>query len=263
MNVDDLTINGLGFSPDRPLRKRKFDLGSCIQELIDHGVIELGKGQTQVKDLFIKRGKGLYVVQFFEGPYFRRPLSQCKQGAKESIIDDPLFQPLKNIGVDEAGIRRLFKECSRGVLQRWIKITDVAMHEHPRGFPGFKASPAAFFVDAVQNNRLPPDWIYEHEREARRRRWDEDHQATPKDDTALREQYERAKTIALELFLQSEEGSQQFKRMYPIFLDFYKVVNQHGAESAARKATHDKIEKEHLAKLGVVETIREIRFVGL
>ena len=138
MNVDDLTINGLGLSPDRPLKKRKFDLGLCIQELIDHGVIELGKGQSHVKDLFIKRGKGLYVVQFFEGPYFRRPLSQRKQGAKESIIDDPLFQPLKNIGVDEAGIRRLFKECSRGVLQRWIKITDVAMHEHPRGFQGSK-----------------------------------------------------------------------------------------------------------------------------
>ena len=59
-------------------------------------------------------------------------------------------------------------------------------------------------------------------------------------------QYERAKTIALERFLQSEEGSQHFQRMYPIFLDFYKVVEQHGAESVARKATHDKIEKEHL-----------------
>ena len=33
LNVDDLTINGLGFSADRPLKKRKFDLLNCIREL--------------------------------------------------------------------------------------------------------------------------------------------------------------------------------------------------------------------------------------
>ena len=60
MNVDDLTINGLGFSADRPLKKRKFDLTACIHELLSHGIVELGRGQTDPKDLFLKRGKGLH-----------------------------------------------------------------------------------------------------------------------------------------------------------------------------------------------------------
>jgi len=28
------------------------------------------------------------------------------------------------------------------------------------GFPSFKVSPAAFFIDGVQNERTPPDWMY-------------------------------------------------------------------------------------------------------
>ena len=247
MNVDDLTIHGLGLSADRPLKKRKYDLTACIQELLDHGVIELGKGQTDPKELFLKRGKGVYVVQFFEGAYFRRPLSPRTQDAKESLTDDPLYQPLKAIGVDEAGIRRLFQECSRGLLQRWINVTDVAMHEKPRGFPGFKASPAAFFVDAVQNNRLPPDWIYEHEREAKRQQWEADRRHRIADEASAREQYETAKAAALQTYLQSSEGQAHFQRLYPAFHDFYRIVDPHQAETSARKATTDKIEREHLA----------------
>ena len=64
LNVDDLTINGLGFSADRPLKKRKYDLTPCIRELLDHQIIELGRGQTDPQDLFLKRSKGCYVVQF-------------------------------------------------------------------------------------------------------------------------------------------------------------------------------------------------------
>jgi hypothetical protein len=31
LNVDDLTIHGMGFSADRTLKKRKFDLTACIR----------------------------------------------------------------------------------------------------------------------------------------------------------------------------------------------------------------------------------------
>src|SRR5208283_1710304 len=73
MNVDDLTINGLGFSGVRSLAKRKFDLLNCIRELLEHGVLTLGRGQTDPRELFMKRGKGSYVVVFYEGEYFRPP----------------------------------------------------------------------------------------------------------------------------------------------------------------------------------------------
>ena len=96
MNVDDLTINGLGFSADRPLKKRKYDLTGCIRELLDHRIIELGRGQTEPKDLFMKRAKGLYVVQFFEGEYFRQPAGRTHRCTLQKITDDPLYQPLQD-----------------------------------------------------------------------------------------------------------------------------------------------------------------------
>jgi hypothetical protein len=151
LNVDDLTLHGMGYSADRPLKKRKFDLTSCIRELLKLEIIELGRGHACAKDLFMRRSTGVYVVQFFEGRYFRRPLADRIQSQKQSTDDDPLYEPLRKIGVDEAGIRRVFQSCSRGLIQRWVKITDAAMHEQPRGFPGFRSSPAAFFIDGVQS----------------------------------------------------------------------------------------------------------------
>jgi len=85
----------LNNSADRPLKKRKFDLTTCIRELLHHGIVELGKGQTDPKHLFLKRGKGVYVVQFFEGDYFRRPLAERTTTQLRAIASDPLYQPLR------------------------------------------------------------------------------------------------------------------------------------------------------------------------
>ena len=49
---------------------------------------------------------------------------------------------------------------SRGLIQRWVRITDAAMHEKPRGFGGFRVSPAAFLIDGIEHRRMPPDWMY-------------------------------------------------------------------------------------------------------
>jgi hypothetical protein len=245
MNVDDLTINGLGFSADRPLKKRKFDLTACIRELRDHGIVELGRGHSDPKDLFLKRGKGLYVVQFFEGPYFRRPLAERTTAKQRAIADDALYQPLKIIGVDDAGIRRLFKQCSRGLIQRWIRVTDAAMHEQPRGFPGFKASPAAFLMDAIQNGRMPPDWIYVHEKEYERARWDQERRTQASQESALREQYAAERRAALATFIAGPEGQRHFTTYEATFLDFYRVVEPDRYRDAARDAATGKIEREH------------------
>src|SRR5436309_2539935 len=153
MNVDDLTINGLGFSAERPLKKRKYDLTQCIRELLDYGIIELGSGQTDPHDLFLKRSKGCYVVVFYEGEYFRQARSERVLRQQNAITADPLYEPLKKIGVDDAAIKRIFKQRTRAMIQKWVRITDAAMHEKPVGFPGFRKSPAAFFIDAVENER--------------------------------------------------------------------------------------------------------------
>ena len=245
LNVDDLTINGLGFSADRPLNKRKFDLTNCIRELLDHGVIELGRGQTEPQHLFLKRGKGLYVVQFFEGPYFRQPHSERTRSQKQKISDDSLFEPLQTIGVDEAGIRRIFERFSRDLIQRWIRITDAAMHEHPQGFPGFKVSPAAFLIDGIQHNRLPPDWIYAHEKEQQRKQWESTRAAIAADEEMLRQQYQAEYSTALQAYLATSEGRTHFEAYHPTFLMFYRTVEPDRFEVAARDAAINKIEREH------------------
>lgn len=245
LNVDDLTIHGLGFSADRPLKKRKFDLTNCVRELLGKGIVELGRGMSDPKDLFLKRGKGLYVVQFFEGPYFRKPLAERTQMQVQAIADDPLYQPLKTIGVDEAGIRRIFQQCSRGLIQRWIRVTDAAMHEQPRGFPGFKTSPAAFLVDALHNERMPPDWIYSHEKEQKRRQWDEERRQLVQSENEYRTRYQAERTAALATYLSSSEGKSHYHSYQPAFLDFYRTVEPDRFRQAAHEAAAGKIEREH------------------
>lgn len=244
MNVDDLTIHGLGFSADRPLKKRKFDLTNCIRELLRHKIIELGRGQNEPGDLFMKRGKGLYVVQFFEGEYFRPPVAERSVAQKQAIADDPLYQPLRDIGVDDAGIRRLFKQHARGLIQKWIRVTDAAMHEQPRGFPGFKTSAAAFLMDAIQNNRMPPDWIYAHDKQRERERWEQERSAFAADEETLRTRYQHERVTALQAFLATPEGRERFAAVHSIFLESYRNVEPHFRD-VAREAAIGKVEREH------------------
>jgi hypothetical protein len=241
LNVDDLTVNGLGFSASRPLAKRKFDLLTCIRELLDHQVIELGRGQTDPRELFLKRRKGLWIVSFYEGEYFRRKEAGRTTGQKNAIADDPLFEPLRTIGVDAAGVRRLLKGHSRGLIQKWVRITDAAMHEKPRGFPGFKTSPAAFLIDGIQHQRTPPDWWHQHEKRREQEQWATGH-ATSADERTLRKAYDAERGAALAAFLASPEGKAKYERAYGPYLAFYKTTDPHRFQQAARDAAVARVE---------------------
>ncbi len=245
LNVDDLTINGIGFSADRPLKKRKFDLIRCIRELLDHQIIELGQGQAGPQDLFIRRGKGLYVVQFFEGEYFRQAESKRTTGRKNAISEDPLFEPLQKIGVDAAAIRRLFETQTRANIQRWVKITDAAMHEKPHGFPGFKVSPAAFLIDGIQNQRMPPDWIYIHDKAQQRERWEREKASQAQEEQSLRSVYAAERQAAFQAYLASSEGRKHYMAFSTAFQELHRALNPHHYREAAREAALEKIEREH------------------
>lgn len=242
MNVDDLTINGLGFSAERPLRKRKYDLSNCIRELLEHQVITLGRGQTDPRDLFLKRGKGSYVVVLYEGEYFRQRAAGRTTGPKNAILDDPLHEPLSRIGVDAAGIRHLLKKHSRSLIQRWVRITDAAMHEKPRGFPGFKVSPAAFLIDGIRHNRTPPDWLHAHEKRRRKEQWEMERSAAP-GEQELRRQHEQERTAALQAYLSSAEGRQKYEEAYTPFVAFYKATGSPRFQQEAHAAAVARIER--------------------
>ncbi len=246
LNVDDLTVHGLGFSAERPLKKRKFDLTSCLRELLAADVIELGRGQADVADLFIRRGKGVFVVQLFEGPYFRKAESRRTTTHKQAVADDPLFEPLRAAGLDGPAIRRLLKSHSRQRIRQWLRITDAARHEKPRGFPGFKASPAAFLIDGLQRKRTPPDWFYAHEKDRERRRWEDARAGSVADEDSLREQYERERRVALHAFLVTPDGRELFARYLAVFTTFYRKVEPDRFAAAARDAAMGKIDREQL-----------------
>lgn len=243
MNVEDLTVNGLGFAANRPLRKRKFDLTNCIRELLDVQVLTLGRGQTDAKESFLKRGKGSYVVVFHEGEYFRQATSERVQRQKNAIVDDPLYDPLRKIGVDGPGIQRLLKDHGRKLIQRWVRITDAAMHEQPRGFVGFRVSPAAFLIDGVQNNRTPPDWLFAHEKRQERQKWEHAKASSSVDENGTRLEYEKERQKALQMFISSPDGRQKYDQAFACYKAFYQTTEPHRAHEAADEATLARLER--------------------
>lgn len=245
LNVDDLTINGLGFSADRPLSKRKYDLTACLRELLRHQIIALGRGQTDVKELFWKRSKGSYVVVCYEGDYFRHPEAARTVQRQHAIETDPLFEPLRKIGVDFAAIKRLFTEESRGRIRQWITITEAALHEKPRGFPGFKVSPAAFLIDGIQNSRLPPDWMYAHEKRQRELQWERERSTIEAEEERLRPEYLATRSSALEDYLRSPQGKKQFDEAFTPLLALHKRTNPHAPDSTAQTAARAYIDEHH------------------
>lgn len=243
MNVDDLTINGLGFAASRLLKKRKFDLKTCMSELLDHRIISLGRGQTAPEELFLKRGKGSYVVCFYEGEYFRQAPAERTLSQKNAILSDPLYEPLRRVGVDGPAIARILKKHKRGLIQRWLRVTDAAMHEKPRGFGGFRVSPAAFLIDGVENQRTLPDWMHEHEKRQEKKRW---HNDIPQEADDRRVRYEAAKTKALQEFLASDEGRATFEKTLAIWQAFFKVTDPNRAHASAHQATMKRIQEMDL-----------------
>ena len=243
LNVADLTVNGMGLSADRPLRKRKHHLERCMRELLEHGIISLGRGHRDVKDLFLKKGKGSYVAVFYEGPYFRQ--SQVDAGRSRAVVDDELYEPLHDIGFDDAAISHLFVKHSRAVIQRWVRITEVAMKEPPREFPGFKKSAAAFCRDGIQNNRMPPDWMHEHDRRVRDAAWNRDRSLVDKTEQQLRDKYQSDRQAALQAFIGSA-GKHLFDDAATQFQTLYRQTHPRTFREEARQAALRKIDAQSL-----------------
>lgn len=239
LDVDDLTINGLGYAASVPLKVRKQKLRQCLETLLDHGVISLGRGQTSTKELFLKRGKGSYVVVLYRGPYFEQPLAE--RTTKTNAQDDPLYEPLLTLGVDEPMVRKLLRKCQRGVLERWLRITEAAIKEKPAGFPGFKASPAAFFVDGVLNERMPPDWMYQFEKLQRQKLHEAEAAKMRAAERLLHDQYRQERQAALHAFIRGELGRKLYRMAYDARFVF-NTVQGDPPESARQRANEEALE---------------------
>ena len=118
------------------------------------------------------------------------------------------------------------------------------MHEQPQGFPGFRVSPAAFFLDGIRHNRTTPDWMHTHEKSQRERQWQETASARADHDEAEgRQRYAASRTAALEVFFASPEGREKYGQVYPLLLTFYRLREPERAERAAHEATVARLER--------------------
>ena len=246
-NVDDLTIHGLGFSAARPLYKRKHDLQSCLSELLDKGIIALGRGQVDSRNLFIKKRRGVFVVTLYEGPRFREPIRHVRRPS-QSHADDPLYEPMKAIGFSDEAIAHLLTKYSRPTVERWVRITDAAMHDRPNGFPGFAHSPAAFCRDGIHHNRTPPDWFYAFEKRQRQEQWKRDCGARDMCEVTLRKQYAQERERALQQYVQTD-GRVAYQAARATLLNLYRATHPNTCEDESAEAAKRKIEREEFTFL--------------
>ena len=116
------------------------------------------------------------------------------------------------------------------------------MHEKPRGFAGFKASPAAYLIDGVQENRTPPDWFHAHEKRQEQKQWQREHGANG-EIGELQKAYDQERQAALEAFLASDEGRAKYDAALTLYKAFYKATEPERYVRAAHEATIARIER--------------------
>ena len=102
------------------------------------------------------------------GPYF----DQGRRKRRSARLDDsPLYDPLHQIGLDDAAIGRLVEKYPTRLLQEWADITLAAQERFGKSF--FSRSPMAYFVhnvqEAAKGTRTPPDWWHDVRKEELRR----------------------------------------------------------------------------------------------
>ena len=100
-------------------------------------------------------------------------------------------------------------------------------------------------MDAIQNERMPPDWIYTHEKELKRQEWETERRRQATSEVELREPYRVERFAALQAYLNTTEGRSQFESYEPTFREFDRTVEPDRFREAAREAAAGKVEREH------------------
>ena len=193
-----LGTNVLGFSSQRLTKRLKFDISRCAEKLLAANFVSLPPGARDIGGLFEKRGKGQFFIRFHRGAYFEKhSVDELANRPLTSIVDSPLYDPLKAIGFEDASIRSIIKSYDHQVIARWAQYTQVAMET--KGTRFFKKSPQAYCLDGIKRGNSAPDWYLEQQRDEDRRRREEDLHArdTTPNDPAMTAAYRKARKEAL------------------------------------------------------------------
>lgn len=164
----------MGLQDGMEMRHLKQKLARSMSKLLDWQLIRLPAPASHPRDLFRKKAKGCYTVEFHRGPHFDKQ----PQFGQVQITDSPLYDQLKTIGFEPPTIRRILNQYPPNVVTVWADITLAAIERKGPDF--FTASPQAFFIDnvreAAKGKRTPPDWwreLRKAEEKARHRRDDD------------------------------------------------------------------------------------------
>ena len=160
LEIRELAINTLGFSPQLPTNEIKRKLIACVQELSEQGLVDIGQGQKSAGECVTKKSKGLYSLQVNRGPNFNK----TSRAHLEGIEDSPLYDQLVAVGFEQTSIARIIANYPAKQIQLWSDIT-LAAAEQGR----ITGSPQAFFTYYVQRAKegvsTPPDWWRDIERQ--------------------------------------------------------------------------------------------------
>jgi hypothetical protein len=235
-DVRHLAVHTLGFSDSVPLFALKQKLARTCAKLAHFEVIRLPAGARSAADLFLKQSPGQYAIRFEAGAYFERPRPVLKPAEATRVVDSPLADPLRAIGFTNRHIGQILKEFSPTLIQVWSDVTLLAMERQPKGFPGFKQSPQAFFWhhirEAAAKRLTPPDWWHQAKKDEERRLWQErkQHQAVEWE-TAYRE----ARETAFRKFLKDDVGAAAYDQARQMFLQLHEArLSPPQAQDAAR-----------------------------
>ncbi len=172
-DVRRLCVDVLGFAPTIDMRNLKVKLSRCMERLAAEGIVRLAQGMTRAQELFVKRGVGQYSVAVARGPYFE---GQRGEVAAFSPEESALVDPLRSIGFDDTGIRRVLRDYRPRLVREWADITLAAKERNGEEF--FRKSAAAYFMDNIRHatlgTRTPPDWWRNLRREELRRQREAD-----------------------------------------------------------------------------------------
>ena len=192
LEIRELAVDTLGFSSELPTKEIKRKLLGCLQELLQHEIIQLGIGQSTVTDCIVKKTKGVFMLQVWRGPGFNAVTAV----GQPKLEDLPIYDPLAALGFDRVSIARIANQHSAKLIQLWADIT-LAASEQGR----IDNSPQAFFTYYIQRATAgtctPPDWWRDIER---RRRSEE--QAQQRERTGI--QFVEEDELAFRRFLETE-----------------------------------------------------------
>jgi hypothetical protein len=119
LDIRHLTVDVLGFSAARPTWDLKADLVTCIERLVEHGILSLGH-ETSAKGLFRKLHKGQFSVMFHRGLNFDR-----HSVATRDVLDSPHYELLQTIGFEHPAIARILRTYSSKLTRRCPVLRSV------------------------------------------------------------------------------------------------------------------------------------------